>query len=585
MSQISYGTITITDNTDIESIVLEYAISDSPLTVPSDGWDIARPTWIDGSYIWQRTRIHKSGEDISNDTFGIAVCVTGSNGSTGLAGRGLVSSNTEYTIAPEIDVITQENMSNYTWTSDVPKFQYYYGPTLDSYFQRGKEYLEQLDENQNLYEPITVSIEYTLTADTSVTANKPYYTYNSETESYNDVIIEEDDDSEESGEEEINPHENGWYEILINPSEQEDPVWYEKYNPKYWVRVINSYVGSGIFTPIAETLITSNIHDLLLPGINDGFYGNTDDGNITFNWDSIKQAWTAENLENLSDFSNDYPLLMMGEEIIPEANIFMYQLWNTVNNIETTETADSIQHTFSHEGTNYNLTFSKEGIGVEGGETEGDGNIHIEYDNYTEYLIYTDTGITSALILANTVQSQADDLTNSLIDIRTDYEDFKEGEFKELTDNVSNLTGDVSSLDERTTQISADLRSEVEKIENKYDIYEGFIEIDPDAPYILLGKREKDETTDTYTIETGVKITSSTLRFESGGKISAYASGQTFHAPDGVYQNIYMQTPKIDPETDMPVTDADGNVVYSGTLGWIARSNGHLSLKPVTRNT
>lgn len=532
MAQISYGTFTITDNTDIESIVLEYAISDSPLTVPSEGWDTTRPTWIDGSYIWQRTRIHKSGEDTSNDTFGIAVCVTGSNGPTGLAGRGIVSSNTEYTIAIETDTISQQNMSDYVWTSEVPAFTYYYIPT----------------------------------SDTSVIANKPYYTYDSGTDSYSDAVIE-------AG---VNPQQLGWY---------------EKYNPKYWVRVTNSYVGSGIFTSLAETLITSNIHDLLSsldPSVDDDFYKITNaNGDITFDWGTIKSAWTTEMLKSLSDFSNDYPLLMMGEEIISEANIFMYQLWNTVNNIKTTETADSIQHTFSHEGTNYNLTFSKEGTGVEGGAIEGNGNIHIECDNYTEYLIYTDTGITSALILANTVQSQADDLTNILTDIRADYEDFKEGEFKDLTDNVSNLTGDVSDLDEKTGQISANLKSEVERIENKYDIYEGFIEINPDAPYILLGKREKDEITNAYKtdkLETGVRITASTLRFESGGKISAYASGQTFHAPDGVYQNIYMQTPKLD-DYGNPTTDEDGNVVYSGTLGWIARSNGHLSLKPVTRNT
>lgn len=523
MAQISYGTFTITDTTDIESIVLEYAISDSPLTVPSEGWDTTRPTWIDGSYIWQRTRIHKSGEDTSNDTFGIAVCVTGSNGPTGLAGRGLVSSNTEYTIAIETDTITQQNMSDYVWTSEVPAFIYY----------------------------------YIHTSDTSVNANKHYYIYDSETDSYSDAVIE-------AG---INPQQLGWY---------------EKYNPKYWVRVTNSYVGSGIFTSLAGTLITSNIHDLLLslnPSVDDDFYKSTNaNGDITFNWGKIKSAWTTENLESLSDFSNDYPLLMMGEEIIPEANIFMYQLWNTVNSTETTETADSIQHTFSHEGTNYNLTFSKEGTGIDGEEIVGAGNIHIECDNYTEYLIYTDTGITSALILANTVQSQAYDLANSLLDIRNDYEDFKEEEFKGLTD-------DVSKLNKKTGQISEDLKSEVQRIENKYDIYEGFIEVNPNAPYILLGKREKDGNAyKTDELETGVRITASTLRFESGGKISAYASGQTFHAPEGVYQNIYMQTPKLD-DYGNPTTDEDGNVVYSGTLGWIARSNGHLSLKPVTRNT
>jgi hypothetical protein len=84
MAQISYGTITITDTTDLE-FTIEYARNQSTSTPPaqsSSDWNTTRPTWAQGYYIWQRTRIHKYGTAESEDTFSTAICVSGSAGAT-----------------------------------------------------------------------------------------------------------------------------------------------------------------------------------------------------------------------------------------------------------------------------------------------------------------------------------------------------------------------------------------------------------------------------------------------------------------------------------------------------------------------
>ena len=96
MAQVSYGTITITDTNDIESITMEYAQSTSNSTAPTSGWSENIPTWEQGKYIWQRTRIHKSGTASSADEIGDPVCLTGSTGATGTTGRGVSSIVTSY---------------------------------------------------------------------------------------------------------------------------------------------------------------------------------------------------------------------------------------------------------------------------------------------------------------------------------------------------------------------------------------------------------------------------------------------------------------------------------------------------------
>lgn len=98
MSQVSYGTITITDTNDIEEIYMVYAGSSSDTTAPDatnfNLWkrDI---TQVTGDYIWQRTVVKKSGIDITSSNFqtyyGDPVCITGPEGAEGAAARKIVS--------------------------------------------------------------------------------------------------------------------------------------------------------------------------------------------------------------------------------------------------------------------------------------------------------------------------------------------------------------------------------------------------------------------------------------------------------------------------------------------------------------
>lgn len=151
MSQIAYGTITITDTNDIESIVIEYARNQSSSSAPESGWSTDRPAWAQGYYIWQRTRTHKAGTDASKDTYGTAVCITGSTGATGATGQSLSSTKTQYTNVASNVTITTDNHTSYTWTDNVPAYNSskptYWARVTNTYTNPAKtEYLVYKDQ-------------------------------------------------------------------------------------------------------------------------------------------------------------------------------------------------------------------------------------------------------------------------------------------------------------------------------------------------------------------------------------------------------------------------------------------------------
>lgn len=86
MSQVSYGTITITDTNDIENIYLVYAGSNSSTVAPTTPWNqwITDVTQITSDYVWQRTVIKRSGVDVTESDYGAPVCVTGPEGNIGV---------------------------------------------------------------------------------------------------------------------------------------------------------------------------------------------------------------------------------------------------------------------------------------------------------------------------------------------------------------------------------------------------------------------------------------------------------------------------------------------------------------------
>lgn len=145
MAQISYGTITVTDTTDIESITVEYAQNQSTSSAPDSGWSTTRPTWAEGYYIWQRSRIHKSGTLEEEDEFGTAVCITGSKGDDG---RGLTNTETKYTNVAEGTTKAQiEALQDNAWVSEIPS----YDSSKPDYWVRIKNTYDKTPTTEYIY--------------------------------------------------------------------------------------------------------------------------------------------------------------------------------------------------------------------------------------------------------------------------------------------------------------------------------------------------------------------------------------------------------------------------------------------------
>lgn len=126
---------------------------------------------------------------------------------------------------------------------------------------------------------------------------------------------------------------------------------------------------------------------------------------------------------------------------------------------------------------------------------------------------------------------------------------------KSINEMVAENATEITDLNKRADAISEDLDS----LNKAVELYEAYFEINPNVPSIILGKINDDSS-----FKSKVVITSTAVEFHVDDKPLAYASGQTFNAPEGVFESIAMKK-----ENEV------------GDLRWIARSNGHLSLKVV----
>ena len=96
----------VTDTVD------EFAATDSPTVPPSEGWSTTAPEWVDGRFIWKRTRVTKGDGAI---TVTDAVPVTGNSGADALS----------LVIASSVGNIFRNSEGSATLTVSVFK-----GPTL-----------------------------------------------------------------------------------------------------------------------------------------------------------------------------------------------------------------------------------------------------------------------------------------------------------------------------------------------------------------------------------------------------------------------------------------------------------------------
>ena len=94
---------------------VEYAQSTSNTVAPTTGWQTTAPTWIDGRYIWSRTKVSYSD---NTTTYTKAVCITGGKGSTGDSGVGVSSIIEQYYLSS-----SATSLLNGSWSTTRPTWK------------------------------------------------------------------------------------------------------------------------------------------------------------------------------------------------------------------------------------------------------------------------------------------------------------------------------------------------------------------------------------------------------------------------------------------------------------------------------
>jgi len=109
----------------VQSVDVLYYLSSSSTSLSGGSWSTNSPTWVDGKYIWSKTKVvYTDGSSIETNP----ACVTGGKGSTGDNGRGVSSIVEEYYLSTSSNSLvggswsttppTWEN-GKYIWTRSV----------------------------------------------------------------------------------------------------------------------------------------------------------------------------------------------------------------------------------------------------------------------------------------------------------------------------------------------------------------------------------------------------------------------------------------------------------------------------------
>lgn len=80
----------------IETVDVEYYLSTSATTLSGGSWSTTAPAWIDGKYMWMRTKITDGAGNATYSPNENGTCIAGATGATGSSGKGIASIVEEY---------------------------------------------------------------------------------------------------------------------------------------------------------------------------------------------------------------------------------------------------------------------------------------------------------------------------------------------------------------------------------------------------------------------------------------------------------------------------------------------------------
>lgn len=113
------------DGKGVQSVDVLYYLSSSSTSLSGGSWSTNSPTWVDGKYIWSKTKVvYTDGSSIETNP----ACITGGKGSTGDDGRGILSIVEEYYLSTSSNSLVGGSWSTtpsawengkYIWTRSV----------------------------------------------------------------------------------------------------------------------------------------------------------------------------------------------------------------------------------------------------------------------------------------------------------------------------------------------------------------------------------------------------------------------------------------------------------------------------------
>ena len=112
----------------ISSVDVEYCLSNSNTNLTNPDWSTDAPQWVDGMYMWSRTKTTKSN---GISVYSNPVCITGGKGQTGSSGKGVKSTSVTYQ-ASTSGVTTPSG----SWSETIPTVaagQYLWTRTITTY--------------------------------------------------------------------------------------------------------------------------------------------------------------------------------------------------------------------------------------------------------------------------------------------------------------------------------------------------------------------------------------------------------------------------------------------------------------------
>lgn len=174
-------------------------------------------------------------------------------------------------------------------------------------------------------------------------------------------------------------------------------------------------------------------------------------------------------------------------------------------------------------------------------------------------VIYDDSGLVDAIDELNKRADEIDSDVGSLNDTTSNLQEQTDS-LCEATSNLREQTNGLSAATSKLQAVQETTSKEMTGLAEEMKGYRGCVVIDGDEPSITIGAGSD--------VQTNLKITPEKMSFMNNGNEAASLSNDTLKADSAEITNLYMRS----------VDDA-GAVV--GTLGWVARANGHLSLKVI----